>query len=65
MTHRKFASHLGFLTLALLAAPTAAQQSGTSPTEQFGHEIGADYVLINYTELYDYWRNRLHKLQGK
>ena len=55
MNHFRFTSQLGFLTLALLATPAAAQQSGTSPTEQFGHEIGADYVLFNYTQLYDYW----------
>ncbi len=47
---------LCLLTLAALAAPLSAQRDVTSPTEQFGHEIGADYVLINYTELHDYWQ---------
>ena len=55
MNHRRNAVKLGFFALALLATPSAAQQSGTSPMEQFGHEIGADYVLFNYTQLYDYW----------
>ena len=27
----------------------------TSPLEQFGHEIGADYVLPNYVQLTEYW----------
>jgi Zinc carboxypeptidase len=37
------------------ATPLVAQQQTTSPTEQFGHQVGADYELINYTELYEYW----------
>src|SRR5262245_28641869 len=28
----------------------------TTPQEQFGHEIGADYVLPNYTELTAWWK---------
>jgi Zinc carboxypeptidase len=41
--------------LFALAAPLAGQQDAISPEQRFGHEIGADYELINYTELYDYW----------
>ena len=55
MRHPRESLRSSLLMVALLAAPAAAQQNVTSPTEQFGHEIGADYALINYTELYDYW----------
>ncbi len=37
-----------------LVAPLAAQDL-TSPEAFFGHPIGADYVLPNYTELGEYW----------
>ncbi|HEX8830042.1 MAG TPA: M14 metallopeptidase family protein [Longimicrobium sp.] len=40
--------------LAATAAP--AQTRVTSPREQFGHEIGADYVLPNYRQLVAYWQ---------
>ena len=39
-----------------VAASASAQQTVTSPEQQFGHEIGADYVLPNYTDLYEYWQ---------
>ncbi len=45
------------LTLAALAAPHsrgAAQL--TTPEEQFGFRLGADYVLVNYQGLTDYWQ---------
>ena len=47
-----------FLALgAVLAASAApAQTRVTSPREQFGHEIGADYVLPNYRQLVAYWQ---------
>ena len=41
------------LLLALGHTQAAAQL--TSPEEQFGHEFGADYVLVNYEGLTDYW----------
>jgi len=28
----------------------------TSPQQQFGHEVGADYELPNYTAFYEYWQ---------
>lgn len=40
---------------ALLALPAAAQQRLTSPKDFFGHEIGADYVLPDYTKFAEYW----------
>ena len=41
---------------AVLALPAAAQQRLTSPKDFFGHEIGADYVLPNYTKFVEYWQ---------
>ena len=37
-------------------APAAAPQRVTSPEEFFGHAIGADYVLPNYTKFTEYVR---------
>jgi len=42
--------------VALLTATGVEAQRVTSPQQQFGHEIGADYVLPNYTELTAYWQ---------
>ncbi|MBW3571246.1 MAG: peptidase [Gemmatimonadetes bacterium] len=45
------------LALALFAAAGAdAQQRLTSPEQQFGHPIGADYVLPDYQDLVAYWQ---------
>jgi hypothetical protein len=51
------------LALALFAAAGSAQaqQRLTSPQQQFGHPIGADYVLPNYQDLVAYWQ----KLDGE
>ena len=47
---------LSWAIVALLAgAPAAAQQDLTSPEEFFGHPIGADYVLPDYTQFSAYW----------
>lgn len=42
-------------------ATVSAQSAITSPKEQFGHQIGEDYVLANYTQLTEYWE----KLAGE
>lgn len=47
--------------LAAHAALPAQQRRLTSPREQFGHEIGADYQLPNYRQLVAYWQ----KLDGQ
>ena len=39
-----------------VAAPLFAQRAITSPLAQFGHNIGDDYFLANYTQMIDYWR---------
>ena len=46
------------IALALLVAvhSSLSQDRLTSPQEQFGFEIGADYMLVNYTQLLAYWR---------
>lgn len=45
------------LLLALAAAPAAGQEAEpTSPEAFFGHPIGADHVLPDYTEFAAYWR---------
>ena len=44
-----------FSLSAVLALPLAAQQRLTSPEQFFGHQIGADYVLPNYSKFHEYW----------
>lgn len=48
---------LAGLAVALATAPSllSAQAKITSPTEFFGHEIGADYELPNYTKMHEYF----------
>jgi hypothetical protein len=41
--------------LAIVSSPLSAQRL-TSPLDFFGHEIGADYQLPNYTKFEGYWR---------
>ena len=43
------------LTLASIAA-LSAQERVTSPQDQFGFALGADYHLANYRQIADYWR---------
>ena len=54
-TIRRFTLSLALLCLVAAAAPLA-QGTVTTPKQQFGHDIGADYVLPNYTQLMEYWR---------
>ncbi len=44
------------LLATLVAGLLFADGQITTPTEQFGFEIGADYQLLNYTQLQDYWK---------
>ena len=51
------------LKLALMASavlftgqPSAAQSRVTTPRQQFGHDIGDDYFLVNYEQMIDYWQ---------
>lgn len=44
-------------TFAFFAAVTAEGQARiTSPVQQFGHNIGDDYFLVNYAQLASYWQ---------
>ena len=51
----------GLLVASAPSVGASAQQRVTTPEQQFGHEIGADYELVNYTELYAYFQ----KLAGE
>ena len=42
--------------LFFAAGAAEAQQRVTTPMQQFGHEIGADYQLPNYTQFVEYWQ---------
>jgi hypothetical protein len=44
------------ILLAALAPPAQPQTRVTTPKEEFGHDIGADYVLPNYQKLMAYWQ---------
>ncbi len=49
--------HVAFVSLfvvSVLGTPTLAQEL-TSPESFFGHQIGADYELPDYTDLTAYW----------
>ncbi len=46
----------GFAAALLIASAASAQNTLTSPRQQFGHDIGADYVLPNYTQFMAYWQ---------
>lgn len=48
---------LCFLVLFVTtSAPVRAQQHITTPREQFGHNIGDDYFLVNYAQMVAYWK---------
>src|SRR5512137_2144041 len=65
MSFRKSHSILPLLLILAVFAgsvPAAEAQSGlTSPKQEFGFDVGADYQLINYAKLSAYWR----KLDGQ
>ena len=42
--------------LLLVAPRLPAQRRVTSPLQQFGHNIGDDYFLVNYAQMIDYWQ---------
>ena len=44
------------LCLSATTVTASAQTRITSPRTQFGHNIGDDYFLANYTQMIDYWR---------
>ncbi len=50
-----FGSALAVAPLLVATTPLAAQPNVTSPQQFFGHQIGADYRLPNYTALHQYF----------
>src|SRR5258705_7379257 len=44
------------LSLVVVARTSPAQTRITAPRAQFGHDIGDDYFLANYSQMIDYWR---------
>ena len=57
MSFRKLSTRL-LASVAVAAVPFVAScdRQVTTPTEHFNHEIGADYVLLSYNQLVDYWK---------
>ncbi|MGE5245339.1 MAG: M14 metallopeptidase family protein [Betaproteobacteria bacterium] len=59
LVHLRRTRALLLLALLLSLAPALAAQKArkiTTPKEQFGHDIGDDYFLANYTQLTAYWQ---------
>jgi hypothetical protein len=55
MKSKTVAIFTGLVVLAVIH-PASPQDRPTSPQEQFGFEVGADYRLINYSQLLAYWK---------
>ncbi|MCK4829464.1 peptidase, partial [bacterium] len=45
-----------FVTVAATQVCTKGPSEVTTPEEQYGHIVGADYILLNNTQIADYWR---------
>src|SRR2546423_13816541 len=57
ISHCDSMRRLIFQSLLLIApALLPAQNRITAPRAQFGHNIGDDYFLANYSQMIDYWR---------
>src|SRR5437773_10496063 len=54
MMNRRILNFSRVFLLLLCATATQAQTRITTPNEQFGFNIGDDYVLVNYTQYVDY-----------
>jgi hypothetical protein len=52
---RKRAHILCLLGFLLIVLPLSGQVKITTPKEQFGHDIGEDYLLATYSQLVEYW----------
>ena len=60
--HRRlFCLLMVVLTVSTLHGQSPRSRNVTTPKQQFGHDIGDDYVLVNYTEYVRY----LRKLDGE
>ncbi len=47
---------LVLILLFIFSFYSAVHSEITSPKEQFGHDIGDDYILVNYSQLLEYWK---------
>ena len=56
MLHTRFRAAAVLPLLILATQDAAAQSRVTSPEQQFGHPIGADYVLPDYSDFVGYWQ---------
>ena len=56
LSHSLFILFAFALTLSVWAQPAQAEEKITTPTAQFGFNIGDDYTLITYTQLTEYWK---------
>src|SRR5687768_2933037 len=56
MLSRSLLSGVLALALAITLEAQTTSRNLTSPSAQFGHEIGADYVLPDYTQFVAYWQ---------
>jgi Zinc carboxypeptidase len=61
MARRTVRPLLALILTVALAAPARAQHRVTTPEQQFGHQIGDDYWLMNYQQLHDYWIKLAHE----
>src|SRR6267143_1947542 len=43
-------------TISSQTSNSSASSRITSPRAEFGHDIGDDYFLANYSQMVDYWR---------
>jgi hypothetical protein len=50
------AAVIAVLLLGAGAVTVDAQRKVTSPKEQWGHDVGDDYFLANYSQLTEYWQ---------
>ncbi len=53
---KKFSVFAIVVVCTAIPPSTARAQHVTSPLEQFGHNIGDDYFLVNYAQMVEYWQ---------
>ena len=58
------AAVVAFVAL-IVAQPTLGAQQVQSPKQFFGHDIGADYQLPNYTRFMAFWENLAHSPRAR
>ena len=56
ISFRSAPAALAAIVLLTAATSVSAQQRITTPRQQFGFDIGADYHLVNYEQMLAYWK---------